>query len=168
MAFEWDTATLVALVDALRSGEFLMGYDRLVTVTEDQRAYCCLGVACEVAGLPQYVASEDNTIFDTNSVVFNVPDGFDHAGSSTALPDDAPFPFGGGTNGLLTYNAVPYENEPWDKMPTQGGWDYGITLAELNDSREFSQAELADLVQWFFVIPSQRKDALQRAALVAA
>lgn len=168
MAFEWDTATLVALVDALRSGEFPMGYDRLVTVTEDQRAYCCLGVACEVAGLPQYVASEDNTGFDTGSVVFNVPDGFDYDGSSTALPYGAPFPFGGGTNGLLTYNAVPGESDAWNKMSALGGWDYGITLAELNDSREFSQAQLADLVQWFFVIPSQRKDALQRAALVAA
>lgn len=168
MAFEWDTVTLVALVDALRSGEFPMGYDRLVTVTPDERFYCCLGVACEVARLPQYVAPEDSTSFDPGSIVFNVNGDADYNASSTALPYGAVLPFGGGTNGLLTYSAVPDDEDLWDKVPARGGWDYGITLAELNDSREFSQKQLADLIQWFFVIPSQRKDALQRAELVAA
>lgn len=168
MAFEWDTATLVALVDALRSGEFPMGYDRLVTVTPDERFYCCLGVACEVAGLPQYVADDEDTHFDSGSIVFNVDGDFVYYGSSTSLPVGAFLPFGGGTNGLLTYSVEQDDEDLWDKVPVLNGWDVGITLAELNDSREFSQDQIADLVQWFFVIPSQRKDALERAALVAA
>ncbi len=34
--------------DALESGEYTQGFNRLGTVTRDGIDYCCLGVACEV------------------------------------------------------------------------------------------------------------------------
>ena len=38
-----------AWVEALRSGEYRQGRDRLATVDNEAVNYCCLGVACEVA-----------------------------------------------------------------------------------------------------------------------
>ena len=41
----------VKWVAALRSGEFKQGHDRLVTHHNNEELYCCLGVACKVAGI---------------------------------------------------------------------------------------------------------------------
>lgn len=48
------------LVDALRSGEYVQGYNQLCSITPQRnKHYCCLGVACEVArknGLDMHVS----------------------------------------------------------------------------------------------------------------
>lgn len=39
------------VVDALRSGKYIQGRDRLCTINENGTYYCCLGVMNEVLGL---------------------------------------------------------------------------------------------------------------------
>ncbi len=39
-------------VKALRSGKYVQGQGRLMTVGEDRNRYCCLGVLCEVVDVP--------------------------------------------------------------------------------------------------------------------
>jgi hypothetical protein len=39
-------------ITALRSGEYRQGVNRLCTIVNNQKSYCCLGVLCEVLDLP--------------------------------------------------------------------------------------------------------------------
>ena len=46
-------------VEALRSGEYKQGRGALCRKTEDTFEYCCLGVACEISGLGEFVPRDD-------------------------------------------------------------------------------------------------------------
>lgn len=62
-----------AWIEALRSGNYEQGHAALHTLIGGKHAYCCLGVACEIAGVPtgegkfrvaaQSVAGEDTQLF---------------------------------------------------------------------------------------------------------
>lgn len=58
------------LVEALRSGKYQQGKAALEIIGEEQRTYCCLGVACRVAeenGLVLSIKHHDNLVlFDDN------------------------------------------------------------------------------------------------------
>jgi hypothetical protein len=46
-----NLANIRAWVDALRSGRYEQGHGRLLTVADDVKRFCCLGVACDISGL---------------------------------------------------------------------------------------------------------------------
>ena len=48
-------------VGALRSGEYKQGRNNLCWKTGDTYEYCCLGVACEISGLGEFVLSSGLT-----------------------------------------------------------------------------------------------------------
>jgi hypothetical protein len=53
---------------ALRSGNYKQGQETLCSTINDKREYCCLGVLCRIAGLPEVKLDFDNEI------EFHMPD----------------------------------------------------------------------------------------------
>lgn len=139
--FETTFIDVPRLIRDLRSGEFEQGKNMLNDITAD--TYCCLGVACsrlvedgvlyseevENAFLPGHVIRKyllTETIYNTR-----------------ALPSFVEFPeamgLRGGT-GLLPWNGRP--------RAISGG---ATSLAELNDSGEFSFNQIADILEYLYV-----------------
>lgn len=98
---------------ALRSGQYKQGKGLLHSLPDD--SYCCLGVACEVAGLPkQYL--EDRVAYD---------------GIEGVAPES-----------LMQFLALHNRTGDWDRISYKelNGWheltaanDYGVTFAKIAD-----------------------------------
>ena len=48
-------------VEALKSGEYVQGRNALCQKNGDSSEYCCLGVACEISGLGEFVPKSKST-----------------------------------------------------------------------------------------------------------
>src|SRR5215469_9718764 len=46
---------MTKLAEALESGDYEQGKNYLLTTKDDKRKYCCLGVACEISGLGDWI-----------------------------------------------------------------------------------------------------------------
>lgn len=156
MSKYWTTAKLTEWESALRSGEYPMGFFALVTqrhanmLISADKAYCCLGVACEVLGLDSETTNDGVTPGYVKYTAYFSNDDTLGRGSWSALPEPAYLPFGGGSTGWLTWDLdgldTVYAQHDEEAIP--------VALSACNDSREFTQDQIADLVHWFFVVPS--------------
>ena len=108
-------------VEALRSGAYKQGTGYLCQVTETgERYYCCLGVACEVAG-----AAATQTVKTHGGVEVVVYD----EGQSTILP-----------LGVTEWLGVVGQNPC---VPTSHG---GAALSHLNDYEHWGFDQIADAI----------------------
>lgn len=150
----WNTELLQKWVDALRSGKYPMGYGRLAPRDDEgNESYCCLGVACEVAGLRKWVNVDSEMHTYGNVVYASAPDGWPFE-SATVLPPGFELPYGGDSKGYLCLNVN--DHTGWDTVATPYGGS--VTLTECNDSMEFTQMQLADVIEFFFLNPSRQVD----------
>lgn len=104
-------------VDALRSGEYKQGYNRLETA---QGTYCCLGVACDL-----YIKHEGDltrTVDEYNVVIF---------GDQTAILPDRVCEW--------------LDLKPWGDLKTP--IEYMTTLTRLNDSLSCDFRQIADVIE---------------------
>jgi hypothetical protein len=159
MATLWNTELLQRWVDALRSGQYPMGYGRLAPRDENGNySYCCLGVACEVAGLDKWI-DEDGDQFAKGSVVYSAGVGSMYS-SNCVLPGGFKLPFGGGSKGYLCLNNDPGEGfVSWGTVHSQVDGT-NVTLTDCNDSKQFTQNQLADVIEFFFLNPARAADAV--------
>lgn len=162
MSGMWTLEKLIEWENALRSGEYPMAFGSLATSYSENVqgskdnttvGYCCLGVACEVMKLrsDRSVASFDWHYYGPKDL-----DG-DQDYSNVSLPRGAWLPFGGGASGDLYLDT---ETQLFPVTDQREGWT--VSLAACNDTREFTQDQLADLVHFFFVVPAT-PDGPQRA-----
>ncbi len=108
-----------AWVEALRSGEYKQGCDVLALVSRDGRAaFCCMGVLCDVAGLPS----------DHNEDLGTLRYEFDGESCAAALPGSFASAIGLQRYPVLTYNGQ------------------ARTASQLNDDERLSFDEIADLI----------------------
>lgn len=125
---------------ALRSDEFIQGFDSLTTVVRGVERNCCLGVACELALRDGVVDRQEY------GNVFRYSTGYDDWSS-----------------GVLHYAVAQWlgtDNEEEDptlveNLPVPvdeyGSGRYSkFYAAELNDSRAFSFSQIADLFERYF------------------
>lgn len=178
MSNVWTTEKLMEWESALRSGKYPMGFSSLANKTADNEwSYCCLGVGCEVLGLPHADKDADEVSQDLSFTFmrdyWSYEDSEGGDATSGYLPFGISLPFGGGTCGYLAYNLVEVDS-PWSYASRAENFvvnrDGGTaSLGDCNDSREFTQDQLADLVHFFFVVPSMPdgpRDAYQEAVAV--
>ena len=95
-------------VEALRSGKYEQGQERLVR----NNKYCCLGVACELAGLPK--ASDGNGFIAQYT---------------------------------LCLDYLPIEVQQWLGVSSRNPIVNGEELAQWNDWRGKTFAEIADMIE---------------------
>lgn len=123
------TEVRILWTQALRSGEFPQGLEVLRSADEK---YCCLGVLCELAVRAGIIPPATGPGLSINSLSINSPYHYD--GRVFSLPD-AVADWAGLTDpdGLLPV-PVPHKDSVYRD------------LSELNDSEEFSFAEIADII----------------------
>ena len=77
-------------VDALRSGEYAQTTGVLFRDSgDDEAGYCCLGVACDLSGLGQWIEDEDDQNeygYSTMTFVVDGVDGYIDQQGATVLP----------------------------------------------------------------------------------
>lgn len=133
---------------ALRSGTYSQTKGYLRT----DEGYCCLGVACDVAGIPSERLSTAAWNFGRYGMDQVLPEeGEEWLGVNTANPQlDIPFD--------LIEQGPRFPDEDF----VAGG--VGTTLAELNDGG-LTFAQIADMIDYFGFLPSE--DLLADDALLA-
>jgi hypothetical protein len=109
------------LVEALRSGKYQQGKAALEIIGEEQRTYCCLGVACRVAGQNGLLLSIKH---HDNLVLFD-----DNMGT---LPSSVRQWYG--------FSTEEGEFDPDDAMQP-------ASLVEANDTHNFTFDMIADLIE---------------------
>ncbi len=73
-------------VEALRSGKFNQGNGKLLSVTsETKEYYCCLGVACIVAGVPKELVRENNYILEDIVIKYPMLKGINYVSTNSAI-----------------------------------------------------------------------------------
>ena len=108
------------LDDALRSGDYIQGTDRLRT----EKGYCCLGVACDV-----YRKSHDhNATWELNGAVYEFLDKID------VLPKEVMEWFG-------------FETDVGDYGTIDKNGPHVYSLAELNDFDNMAFRDIADIIE---------------------
>ena len=108
-------------VKALRSGKYEQGTGKLI----NQGAYCCLGVACEIQGLPKYGGKG---FLDPSCS----REEFDIIEFDIDLPD-------------LAMEALGFcSRDPMLFVPEEGGH---YSLADLNDDLKYTFEQIADLIE---------------------
>ena len=111
-------------VEALRSGKYHQGQERLRTrYTDQSRFYCCLGVLCEVQG----VLNDNGSLF------------YPHYGNIND-PDELVRP-------LL---APEIHSALWQRVPVEGRegtWRVEKVLSHLNDIKRLTFDDIADWIE---------------------
>lgn len=124
-------------LEALRSGDFQQTAGQLFSKTKN--AYCCLGVACRIAGLPSYEVERDEEL----SVYFGVQGEEYNASSYLTLPT-------AGREWLGVSDENPAIDFPEDLLDLSS--DFGDYIprdvASLNDGG-VTFAQIADLIEHF-------------------
>lgn len=122
-------------VEALRSGKYKQGTAYLCRNGQ----YCCLGVACEIntdiVKKSMYISPNDYAIDSYN-------------GAAATLPSELQDILGISPYGELTTEWYHIYAEP--------------TLVELNDLRNFTFEEIADVIENNMVIPMKYKEKYER------
>lgn len=129
--------TKQAWIDALRSGKYVQGDGWLNKFD----THCCLGVLCEVAGLPKVPTSEDEFSFDFTELTGPV-NAYD--GPEPRL-DDASIP-------LKAQSVILADLDLKKKVPSLDGLvDVKVSLAsqlmDMNDSGRYSFEAIADYLE---------------------
>ena len=128
-----------ALVDALRSGEFEQGYSYL----KMGNRYCCLGVACEIAirnGVELHTATLDGvTAFNSRKVDLPAK-----VSAWFNLEDSDP---------TLKVPPALYERRRTERLPVPMSAASTTTAIALNDTFNFSFAEIADCFEHTYLQP---------------
>ena len=100
---------LKAWTDALRSGEYTQGQERLKTINPDGScSHCCLGVLCEIEGLPQERFGLSLRFINSGTYL---PDGLAlKFGSDEGVFEEIGMPFLAGFNSIAQANdnGVPF------------------------------------------------------------
>ena len=139
-----------AWVEALRSGKFKQTKGKL---RARNKSFCCLGVACEVAGLPYVYRAGEYTYGDAEVLevckkddgwLENEPEDYYSRFSDTDLPRAAREWLGVDGDGKSVRLAQPVEVKPED---ASGPAWFEDSLIELNDSYGWSFAQIADAVE---------------------
>lgn len=113
-------------VDALRSGEYEQARGTLCIVYGEKSSYCCLGVLCELAfkeGVVKHVAYREWQGVENNYVQEKTYDG--------------------------SAGALPYNVRVWagSIQPSPCIFSRYTTVAELNDSGDYTFSEIANLIE---------------------
>lgn len=117
-------------VEGLESGKYKQGQNQL----RDGDHYCCLGVACDVLGIPAARATPE---YDSQI--------FTYEGQTEFLPRSAKVKLGFGSVGREGIS-----------LPHPVDTEFGITcntLTELNDIGEMSFEEIAQIIRKQFINP---------------
>jgi hypothetical protein len=113
------------LVDALRSGEFEQGTQRLVSIKGGKQFHCCLGVAsviAERAGVCESSMSIWTEGLEFQRVLQDADDNHSRYKESIMLPDSVQEWFGFATEGGQLKPDAPIEGRPLYIM-NDGDWD---------------------------------------------
>lgn len=128
-------------VEALRSGEYRQGVGRLAKKVDGRKEHCCLGVLCDLAVKAGVVFERETLPISSNPWYANYA--FDESYEITlpevvsewaGLQDDNP-----------SVEAALYKSEDDDDeyVPIDGEY----SLAELNDSGNYTFEQIADLIE---------------------
>lgn len=115
-------------VTALRSGEYKQARGSLVAVEDGERGYCCLGVLCQLAA-DEGVCEVTGTMFHTGEADYYSPNT-----SETVLP-----------NSVMDWSGL----NSFDPCVTFQGEasTHQVSLSALNDNRQLSFSQIADLIE---------------------
>ena len=142
-------------IEKLLSEEFKdkQGYDRLETLDGN---FCCLGVYCNAKGLDRKVGQEDK--FQTQTIYYgDAASGLDEDYSSQTLPKLAHIPFATNNSEPAYYSEV-FKGGNDIFCVVQQGDRHGLvrsgqrkvwSLPMLNDSKQFTFAQIADIIRYF-------------------
>lgn len=127
-------------VDALRSGDYEQGKERLARKGEDGKTkFCCLGVLCEIALADGIVERKSYDIERSDYYYRAVGNPNDE--SCTSLPHDvrewAGLGWRSGADPLITSEV--YTDDDSDEHPA--------SFVELNDSAGYTFAQIADIIE---------------------
>lgn len=136
-----------ALVSDLRSGKYTQGPE--VLHHETNNTYCCLGVVCDrltTEGKLQTASVEaPGSVLPGNVTGYGLGENreenypYRKSGWTSVLPDFVVFPEGMGIRESST-GVLPYQP-----------FMVGMSLAELNDSGQFTFAMIADILEYLYI-----------------
>lgn len=142
------------LVEALRSGEYVQGRNKLTGYDRGIKKFCCLGVLCDLAVNDNVISvwNGDYSDFWTN----------DHGGPSRYVYGISEKNISSGfipqvqemINWLgLNEDLDEFEGNIFIEIPHTFRGQEEIPLSELNDTFELTFDQIADLIEWQYVIP---------------
>lgn len=127
-----NKARIRLLVNALRSGRYQQGYNRLKTIKEDTE-HCCLGVACEVAKLQGLILPERLR-----------PDGTVTFGAVDVLPEVVRDWYGFASVDPILLPGPPQRKPWWKVWVRQPEYENDVTAITLNDEMRLPFRDIAD------------------------
>lgn len=130
-----DTENIRTWVEALRSGKFKQAKRSLTrSLGNGEVGFCCLGVACEVAGTVQRVTVDYG--IDGARLAYQDGSGRRHL---SLLPDSV--------SRWLGLDDRPDRDNPAVTYSDGSGYRSRFHLAELNDNLDLSFDEIADIIE---------------------
>lgn len=134
---EHQKENMIKWIAALRSGEWHQANAALMERVNNQEAFCCLGVACRIAGCVPAHEKDSKYISEANgdhlSMNLISPEGITMSGMPHASYFQLEFGF---DHGMFVV-------EDGDKMP--------YSLPSLNDYARFTFSQIADVLESAFV-----------------
>jgi len=122
------------------------GYEALYTTTRSGVGFCCLGVYCEEKKVPKSIVTATNIWYGNpgNDSKGYIPQGYQIPWDEG--DEDIKYAYGSGFDG----NSVIFElvEQGLDGLPVSN-YPKPFTVATLNDSRQFTFAQMADVIRYF-------------------
>lgn len=150
-------------IDALRSGDYAQCREELSTGTGNSRAFCCLGVACEVAiraGLSELRAEKQGDgswlyyrdaggSIDPNRISNEASDW-----SGGELPWLVADWYGIPRDPELRTGEVRYEDDQSDPDNPDGAYEFEASATSLNDDEGYTFTRIADALERTYFDPT--------------
>lgn len=132
------------LAEALRSGKYVQSKKRL-SDPDEESAYCCLGVLCELAVEDGVIERRD---VDMRGTFYGTPDEFINEAATWAMLPDSIVDYAGLTtdDGIYLANTIYFDVTGHPKLSLEGEkWIFSAD--QLNDYRNFTFDEIAELLE---------------------